>query len=186
MAALQDFAAHNPEVSGTPRVNSASGPKSDDARRRAVEMVLRKINDSVSFRDRSDLSSFVNWKGNAEAPIHRWLRYREAYSPNLITKLGLGDNILDPFCGCGSILIGSAENGNTSAGIDINPLAIFAARVKLTPLSQTQLTAIEKYVDGLHAAIDSSRRLRSGAYSASCPARTSSPKLRPKEINGSL
>ena len=109
----------------------------------------------MPLRDRSDLSSFVNWKGNSESPIHRWLRYREAYSPNLITKLGLGDNILDPFCGCGSILIGAAENGNTSAGIDINPLAIFAAKVKLTPLSRTQLTVVQKYVNGLHAVINS-------------------------------
>ncbi len=109
----------------------------------------------MPFRHRSDLSSFVNWKGNAESPIHRWLRYREAYSPNLITKLGLGDNILDPFCGCGSILIGAAQNGTTSAGIDVNPLAIFAAKVKLTPLSCTQLTAVQKFVNGLHAAVDS-------------------------------
>ncbi len=97
----------------------------------------------------------MNWKGNAESPIHRWLRYREAYSPNLITKLGLDNNILDPFCGCGSILVGAAENGNTSTGIDINPLAIFAARVKLTPLSRTQLKAVQEYLNDLDSRIDS-------------------------------
>lgn len=110
---------------------------------------LRKINDTVKFRDRPDLASFVNWQGNAASPIHRWLRYREAYSPNLITKLSLGDKILDPFCGCGSILIGAAQSGYTSSGIDVNPLAIFAARVKLTPLSRQQLAAINSFVDQL-------------------------------------
>jgi len=79
------------------------------------------------------------------------LRYREAYSPHLITKLNLGDKILDPFCGCGSILIGAAERGYTSAGIDINPLAVFASRVKLTPLSRQQLAAIREFVDSLGA-----------------------------------
>lgn len=111
--------------------------------------MLRKINSTATFQQRPDLASFVNWGGNAASPVHRWLRYREAYSPNLITKLSLGDKILDPFCGCGSILIGAAQEGLTSAGIDVNPLAIFAARVKLTPLSRAQLTAIQVFVDGL-------------------------------------
>lgn len=124
-------------------------------RRQALVTILRQINDSVPFRDRSDLASFVNWKGNAASPIHRWLRYREAYSPNLITKLSLGDRILDPFCGCGSILLGAAQCGYSSVGIDINPLAAFATRVKLTPLSKPQLRAIQGFVDGLEANVRS-------------------------------
>ncbi len=123
----------------------------DAARLRELSTILKEINQTVVFRQRSDLASFVNWKGNAAAPIHRWLRYREAYSPNLITKLSLGDNILDPFCGCGSILIGAAERGFTSAGIDINPLAVFATRVKLTPLSRAQLATMRRFVDGVSA-----------------------------------
>jgi site-specific DNA-methyltransferase (adenine-specific) len=85
------------------------------------------------------------------------LRYREAYSPNLITKLGLGQKILDPFCGCGSILIGAAENGGKSAGIDINPLATFAAKVKLTPLSKAQLQKIQKFLSALTTALSSTK-----------------------------
>ena len=119
------------------------------ARGRELATILRQINETAEFRQRSDLGSFVNWKGNAAAPIHRWLRYREAYSPHLITKLSLGDKILDPFCGCGSIMIGAAERGFTSTGIDINPLAVFAARVKLAPLSRMQLVAIRTFIDGL-------------------------------------
>ena len=111
-----------------------------------VEALLRTINNSVSMGDRPDLASFVNWKGNADAPIHRWLRYREAYSPHLITKLALGDRILDPFCGCGSTLIGAAERGYSSVGIDVNPLAVFATKVKLTPLSPAQLSAIKQFM----------------------------------------
>ncbi|MYF98000.1 SAM-dependent methyltransferase [Candidatus Poribacteria bacterium] len=148
---------HTRQYARTPSVSGAKDQKSDDSRRRILEKILREVNDTVPFRNRSDLSSFVNWKGNADSPIHRWLRYREAYSPNLITKLGLGDNILDPFCGCGSILIGAAENGNTATGIDINPLAIFAAKVKLTPLSRTQLTAVQKYVNNLDSNTDSAK-----------------------------
>jgi len=121
---------------------------------RALAKILRQMGDLVRFRNRSDLASFVNWSGNAASPIHRWLRYREAYSPHLITKLSLGDKILDPFCGCGSILIGAAQSGYTSVGIDVNPLAVFATKVKLTPLSRPQLLAVQKFVDGLGAMID--------------------------------
>ena len=155
IAALHGLAPHALGIASVPSVNGTGEQESDEPRRRTLEALLREANDTVPLRNRSDLASFVNWKGNAESPIHRWIRYREAYSPNLITKLGLDDNILDPFCGCGSILIGAAENGNKSTGIDINPLAIFAAKVKLTPLSRKQLTAIRKYVKDLDSMIDS-------------------------------
>jgi hypothetical protein len=120
---------------------------------RRLAAILRRINDWTPFRSCTDLAPFVNWKGNAASPIHRWLRYREAYSPQLIDKLKLGHKILDPFCGCGSILIGAAQSGYTSAGIDINPLAVFAARVKLTPLTKVQLRSAGSFADGLAAGI---------------------------------
>lgn len=129
------------------------GGRFGSAKRSDLSVVLRKLNGSLPFRDREDLASFVNWQGNAASPIHRWLRYREAYSPHLISKLALGDRILDPFCGCGSILLGAAQSGYTSAGIDVNPLAIFAARVKLSPLSKAQLRSVTSYADDLAGVI---------------------------------
>jgi len=149
---FRKFSEHELGADVAPKLAAPSPKKGDADRIRSLEALLRKINDTVPFHDRPDLASFVNWKGNAESPIHRWLRYREAYSPHLITKLSLGTNILDPFCGCGSILIGAAENGYTSAGIDINPLAVFAARVKLTPLSKSQLGSIQKFVNAVATA----------------------------------
>jgi site-specific DNA-methyltransferase (adenine-specific) len=124
-------------------------PRYSAARARSLAAVLHRIHDGACFRERFDLAAFINGSGNALAPIHRWLRYREAYSPQLIAKLGLGDRILDPFCGCGSILVGAAQHGFTSAGIDVNPLATFAARVKLTPLSGRQLRSIREFIDNL-------------------------------------
>ncbi|WP_155121639.1 SAM-dependent methyltransferase [Bryobacter aggregatus] len=155
LLAPQELYEPDPEIVTAAKLKSTN--TTDKARQRDLAELLRRINLSVLSQDRSDLAAFVNWKGNAESPIHRWLRYREAYSPNLITKLGLGNEILDPFCGCGSILIGAAENGNTAAGIDINPLAIFAAKVKLTPLSRTQLQAVQNYVDRLDSALNTAR-----------------------------
>lgn len=125
------------------------GGRFGPVKRSDLSIILRKLNGFLPFRDREDLASFVNWQGNAASPIHRWLRYREAYSPHLISKLALGDRILDPFCGRGSILLGAAQSGYTSAGIDVNPLAVFAARVKLTPLSKVQLRSVTTYGDEL-------------------------------------
>lgn len=155
MASSLNHGARESQITSDAQLDGISSDRSEGARHKALEKLLRDINDTVPMRDRADLSPFVNWKGNADSPIHRWLRYREAYSPNLIAKLDLGESILDPFCGCGSILIGAAERGKASVGIDINPLAIFAAKVKLTPLSRKQLSAIDRYVGSLHEMIDS-------------------------------
>lgn len=130
---------------------SIQGKGRSAARNKSLAAILRQLNATVPCRSRPDLASFVNGKGNATSPIHRWLRYREAYSPHLIAKLSPGDRILDPFCGCGSILLGAAQSGRSAAGIDVNPLAVFAARVKLTPLSRVQLRAIQRFAAGLDA-----------------------------------
>jgi site-specific DNA-methyltransferase (adenine-specific) len=41
-------------------------------------------------------------------------------------------------------------------GIDLNPLAVFAARVKLTPLGKAQLRSVRSLADGLTAEIENS------------------------------
>lgn len=115
--------------------------------RRSLKSVLSDLHSKVALEQRPELSRLVNWSGAFDIPIHRWLRYREAYSPSLITQLGLGQRILDPFCGCGSIMVGSAQLGRQSFGIDVNPLAIFAANVKLTPLSSEQITKLTTFLE---------------------------------------
>jgi site-specific DNA-methyltransferase (adenine-specific) len=118
--------------------------------------LLRRLGGTIPLLHRPDLAPFVHGKDNASAPIHRWLRYREAYSGRLIGALSLGRRILDPFCGCGSILLGAAQMGRAAVGIDVNPLAVFAARVKLTPLSAAQLGAVGAFVEDLAARLDAS------------------------------
>jgi site-specific DNA-methyltransferase (adenine-specific) len=43
-------------------------------------------------------------------------------------------------------MIGAAQSGRESLGIDINPLAIFAAKVKLRPLSERQIAWIRRFI----------------------------------------
>lgn len=104
-----------------------------------LKKILNPLDDLFSIAQRYDLGPFVHWKGNATTPMHRWLKYREAYSPELIDKLELGRRILDPFSGCGSIPIGAASRNRRTLGIDLNPIAAFSTQVKLTPLTEKQL-----------------------------------------------
>ena len=101
---------------------------------------------------RPDLAGLVHWAGAAAQPIHRWFRYREGFSPALITSLGLGRRILDPFCGSGSIMVGAAQQGRTSVGIDVNPLAAFVSRVKLSPLGDADVAAATAFLRGFEVA----------------------------------
>ena len=101
---------------------------------KGLRELLQFVEEPLHIEERGELEPLVNWSGASNLPIHRWYKYREGYSPQLIQQLELGDRIADPFCGCGSILLGAAQSGRSSVGVDINPLASFVAKVKLTPL----------------------------------------------------
>lgn len=116
--------------------------------------LLKDIDRDFINKKCHSLSSLVNWGHSGEAPIHRWYKYREGFSPELISALGLGNRILDPFCGGGSIMIGAAQQNRSSVGIDVNPLAVFTARVKITPLATKHVKAAEQFRDQFMSKID--------------------------------
>ncbi|MCW1929962.1 MAG: transcriptional repressor LexA [Candidatus Kerfeldbacteria bacterium] len=51
-----------------------------------------------------------------------------------------GDTICDIFCGSGTALVESRLIGRNAYGIDLNPLAIFLAHAKTTPINPQKLT----------------------------------------------
>ena len=114
--------------------------------------LLERVADEQVAPARPDLAGLVHWAGAATQPIHRWFRYREGFSPALISSLGLGQRILDPFCGSGSIMVGAAQQGRAAVGIDVNPLAAFVSRVKLSPLGAADIVAATTFLDGFEAA----------------------------------
>lgn len=120
-----------------------------------LRQLIDLLDSSFPFVKRYDLGPFVHWKGNSTAPMHRWLRYREAYSPELIDKLDLGKRILDPFSGCGSIPIGAATRNRRALGIDLNPIATFSTKVKLKFLTEKQLKQTGTFVRELPAILQS-------------------------------
>lgn len=104
-----------------------------------MEALVADLEIDLPVIARPELAPLVNWSGVRERPIHRWFRYREGFSPGLVPALGLGEKFLDPYCGSGSIMVGAAQSGLASVGIEVNPLAVFVARTKLTPLSVAEL-----------------------------------------------
>lgn len=124
-------------------------PRSGDAR--GPDEIVRVLDAACLGEERRELASLVNWREGHKLPIHRWLRYREGFSPGLIAALKLGENILDPFCGSGSIMLGAAQLSRSAVGIDVNPLAAFASRVKLSPLTAVEVEQVRAF----HASIAS-------------------------------
>ena len=115
--------------------------------------LLERVAGDLVAPARPDLAGLVHWAGAATQPIHRWFRYREGFAPALITELGLGQRILDPFCGSGSIMVGAAQEGRRSLGIDVNPLAAFVSRVKLSPLRDVDVAAVAAFLRGFETAV---------------------------------
>ena len=64
-------------------------------------------------------------------------------------------NVLDPFCGSGTVLLEANIRGHDAVGIDINPLSRLISRVKTTPLDPDELT------DHLTQVLSRTKRFRS-------------------------
>ncbi len=67
---------------------------------------------------------------------HQWYRFVLSFPPHLVRDyiarfgIGPGQTVLDPFCGTGTTLVECKKLGVPSIGIEANPTACFASRVK--------------------------------------------------------
>jgi hypothetical protein len=58
-----------------------------------------------------------------------------------------GDVVYDPFMGGGTTLVEASSLGRKAIGTDINSLAFFISNVKTTPLSNSDISTISRWVD---------------------------------------
>ena len=105
--------------------------------------LLAELCSRYKLTEANGFAALVNFSSTSEAPVHRWFRYREGYSIQLvralIKDLPKGSIILDPFCGSGTTLLAAQDLGFPSIGFEINPLSAFVSRVKTNSLTDEQI-----------------------------------------------
>ncbi|MDP3052309.1 MAG: transcriptional repressor LexA [bacterium] len=114
--------------------------------RGVVIKIIRNIEKSVEEEKISDhkfqRQIDYSWdfkKVNTKPYTHCFHTYPAMFIPHVARRLLLtyskkGDIICDIFCGSGTALIESRLLGRNAHGIDLNPLAIFLAKTKTTPI----------------------------------------------------
>lgn len=146
--------------------------------------LLRGLDQDYPTSGINGFESLVNFAPSSDQPIHRWFRYREGYSielvGRLIAHLPRGSAILDPFCGAGASLIAAQQLGYESYGIDINPISVLVSRAKTTRYTRSELDQVKK----LRRAI---LRLKPGSKAAEPPKLRILPKVfHPDVLHGLL
>lgn len=102
----------------------------------------RRLEDALPVEIVPQLGRLVVSGGNDQLPIHRWFRFKEGFSADLLKTLlcllqeeqSESFSLLDPFCGAGTTLVSaqelSASAKVTAIGIEQNPFIHFVARTK--------------------------------------------------------
>lgn len=118
-----------------------------DARRRNILRSPKKDGssdiDSLPYLKELNIEIFENkqsiqFASNINERIHRWAPYVQGFSASFVQSvLDRYKNeyddpvILDPFAGCGTVLVQAKLNGYKSFGTELNPLLQFIADTKL-------------------------------------------------------
>lgn len=115
----------------------------EESRRKKNSALLERLCLDLPIVEGNGFGNLVNYTTLCDESIHRWFRYREGYSTqlvkNLIKDLPKGAVIVDPFGGCGTTLIAAQELGYESYGFDINPLSTLITRVKVRNYTQSDI-----------------------------------------------
>ncbi|MBL7197940.1 MAG: transcriptional repressor LexA [Candidatus Omnitrophica bacterium] len=129
-----------------------------------VISIIRNLNnakkETEKFPENKKRRIDYSWdfKGEDTKPYtHGFHNYPAMFIPQLARRLTLncsqiGDTICDIFCGSGTALVESRLLGRNAYGIELNPLAVFLAKVKTTPikpemLQKTYISLIPKIKD---------------------------------------
>ncbi|MCE4566033.1 hypothetical protein INQ51_17065 [Maribellus sp. CM-23] len=102
----------------------------------------------INYDETSLFSQLVNTSQSNKLPYHSWMRYREAYSGDLVKELlkrfpiDLKDFVIDPMCGSGSTMVACNDLGIKSIGLDVNPYAILSSKIKCASFDHNQLKKV--------------------------------------------
>lgn len=108
------------------------------------------------FREDFSYRQLVTYVPNKSLPIHRWFKYPQGYSPQLVERIltrfnaiPTTDIVLDPFAGCGTTMLAAKQLGYQSWGLDRLPTSVFVASVKLRDATEYDLVALKRQIEYL-------------------------------------
>jgi DNA methylase len=95
----------------------------------------------------------LSLSGSTTAFTHGLHRFPAKFVPQvpawaLDSFAGPGRVVLDPFMGSGTTLVEGVLRGGTTIGVDIDPLARFIARAKVTPVDPDRIAALAEELAG--------------------------------------
>lgn len=86
----------------------------------------------------------VNFNESLKTPIHRWYGYKEGFSPSFVSDFiakyvtSPDSVVFDPFGGVGTTGLEANRMGYNAYLMDVNPLGLFASKVKTRHYSDTE------------------------------------------------
>ena len=99
----------------------------------------KKLIEITEVSDKFNRQS-VSYQLSKNDSLHRWLKYKEGFSADLVKKLlkefdiKQGDTILDPFVGSGTTSLVCTMQGINSIGFDILPMSEISIKAKQSVL----------------------------------------------------
>jgi DNA modification methylase len=106
--------------------------------------LMRQFADKLVIQN-SLSRSLVSFQANKTKAVHRWYKYKEAFSAPLIEylfqKYQVSGRVLDPFAGSGTALFVASEFGNDAEGIEL--LSIGQQIIRTKKLLEINFTAAD-------------------------------------------
>jgi DNA modification methylase len=81
-------------------------------------------------------SGDIQFRPNTEEPVHRWWPYVQGFSAGFVRDviarhgIGVGDTVLDPFAGSGTVPVAARLAGARGIGVELMPISAFVATAK--------------------------------------------------------
>ena len=105
----------------------------------------------VPRRPKAGVSYWIQSPNGTADLTHRLFRFPAKFHVPIVQwALGTfgrrGSKVLDPFTGSGTVQLEALRRGIASYGVDVDPLSVFVARAKTTPLPPRALRTVQQHL----------------------------------------
>jgi len=134
-----------------------TGPSPPAARRRPAGIESVPFTEVDTFPPPAEIDHgrlfALSLSGTTTAFTHGLHRFAAKFVPQVpawaLDSFGSGRSlVLDPFMGSGTTLVEGLLRGGTTIGVDVDPLARFIARAKVTPVDHDRIAALGQELAG--------------------------------------